>query len=136
MSRRPDHFQKIVAEPMALLCPEEDRSLTIAAATYTITTDMEWMAKLLEEYEKHPEISTKPELEKDRRFWKKKGKIYMPPTAAPELIKGIHESLLHRHPGITKTIQKLTREYYIPGLRKKVKETLQCCEICAKTKAV
>ena len=50
---------------MALLYPEEDGSLTIAAATYTITADMEWIAKLLEEYEKHPEISTKPEIEKE-----------------------------------------------------------------------
>ena len=59
----------------------------------------------------------------------------MPQEAVEELVQGVHESPLHGHPGVTKTIQRIAREYYFPRIRAAVKETIGRCSTCAKTKS-
>jgi hypothetical protein len=51
------------------------------------------------------------------------------------LVKEIHEERASGHPGIERTIEKITRDYYFPGLRTMVKRIIQECDICARTKA-
>src|SRR5690606_7788449 len=135
LSRRPDHYRKTVAEPFALLQPQEDGSLTIAAATYTVTHDIQWTDQLLTAYEKYPGLTSEPDLQQEGRFWKKHEKIFVPPDATETLVRGIHESPLHGHPGVTKTIQRISKEYWFPRMRRHVKEILRRCDLCARTKA-
>ena len=39
------------------------------------------------------------------------------------------------HPGIDKTIERLARNYYFPGMRKVVAKVIQECTTCSKAKA-
>ena len=43
-----------------------------------------------------------------------KGMIYVPTKLQKELIREIHEAPAHGHPGIDKTIERISRNYYFP----------------------
>jgi hypothetical protein len=51
-----------------------------------------------------------------------------------EVIKQTHEDPLRGHPGTTRTVEAIQREYYFPGLYRKVKKYVNSCELCKKSK--
>ena len=48
------------------------------------------------------------------------GLVYVPARLREEIVKDIHEAPAHGHQGIDKTIERITRNYYFPGLRRTV----------------
>ena len=76
-----------------------------------------------------------------KSFKKKKGLllfqdlIYVPISLQWKLIEESHFNKTHSHQGIDKMIERLTRTYYFSHMRKKVKEIVQKCNICWRSKA-
>jgi hypothetical protein len=62
------------------------------------------------------------------------GLIYIPTKLRHELVKEFHSTPMHGHQGIGKTLERLTRSYYFPGMRKIVEKVIAECE-CAKNKS-
>ena len=63
------------------------------------------------------------------------GLVYVPVSLQQKLIEESHFNKTHSHQRIDKTIEQLTRTYYFSQMRKKVKEIVQKCNICRRSKA-
>ena len=51
-----------------------------------------------------------------------------------KIMKSHHDSTLAGHPGIAKTLELITRNYWWPGIRSYVKKYVQGCRTCQETK--
>ena len=63
---------------------------------------------------------------------KKKNRIFVPSTVRKELIEFVHKDLLH--PGIWKTYQHMSRDFYFPNMHLTIKKQINRCYTCARTK--
>ena len=61
--------------------------------------------------------------------------ILLPKHLLKEILQAIHGTA-HRHPGISKMLQKIHQKYYYPGIAKHVNEWVEGCETCARDKRV
>ena len=61
--------------------------------------------------------------------------ILLPKHLLKEILQAIHGTE-HRHPGISKMLQKIRQKYYCPGMAKHVKKWVEVCETCAGDKRV
>ncbi|XP_036348058.1 uncharacterized protein K02A2.6-like, partial [Rhagoletis pomonella] len=89
--------------------------------------DMKIVDKLLYIRTEHA-IGDDPE---DKFTWK----LWVPERLKHEALKQAHDSLTSSHAGIQKTIEKLRRYLFWPGLAKDVREYIRQCEICKENKA-
>jgi hypothetical protein len=64
-----------------------------------------------------------------------RGKVYIPSTIREDFIKEQHELPAHGHQGIGKTMDRLSRNYYFPGMRKLVTRIVGDCDTCIRNKA-
>ena len=62
-------------------------------------------------------------------------RIYMPTRDRVRFVKEFHGAMAHGHQGIAKTLSRLSREYYFPGMRKVVKDVVSSCNTCIRNKA-
>ena len=60
--------------------------------------------------------------------------IYVSTRCRQEVIDDHHKSMVHGHQGSNKTIEKISRIYYFPKMRKQVKDTIRKCDVCIRTK--
>ena len=60
--------------------------------------------------------------------------VYIPRTLQRGFVREQHSLLAHKHQGITKTFERIARDYYIPRLRTIVEETINNCNLCQRTK--
>ena len=63
-----------------------------------------------------------------------KGAIYVPASLRKQLVKEQHELPAHGHQGIGKTLERLTRTYYFPGMKNHVEKVIKECDICSRNK--
>lgn len=63
-----------------------------------------------------------------------KGRIYIPTGIRKEFIAEQHSLPANGYKGIGKTFDLIAREYYFPGLRKMVKDTVLGCHVCIQNK--
>lgn len=63
------------------------------------------------------------------------GRIYIPSSVRKAFVTEFHGLPAHGHQGIAKTLARLSRHYYFPGMRKTVKETVSGCDTCIRNKA-
>ncbi|KAL2165756.1 hypothetical protein VTG60DRAFT_3865 [Thermothelomyces hinnuleus] len=72
--------------------------------------------------------------ERDKKLWYH-GKAYIHKRdKQTEMIRELHESKLGGHKGITKIIAQVRRHYDFPQLNVRVKEVVQNCNICNRSK--
>jgi predicted aspartyl protease len=64
-----------------------------------------------------------------------RGKLWIPESARAQLLREVHESPEAGHPGIAKTMELLSRNYYWPRMDKLVTQWLNNCHICKRTKS-
>ena len=57
-------------------------------------------------------------------------RLYIPKTLIPEVLKLVHSHKLAGHPGISKTCQTVTRNYYWPQCSNEVEKFVRQCEVC------
>jgi hypothetical protein len=63
------------------------------------------------------------------------GKVYIPSTIRTTFVKEQHELPAHGHQGVAKTMERLSRTYYFPGMRKLVTRIVTGCDTCIRNKA-
>ena len=86
--------------------------------------------RILENLEAHPGNTLSP-----NNTLLFKGSIYVPATLRKQLVKEQHELPAHGHQGIGKTLERLTRTYYFPGMKNQVERVIKECDICARNKS-
>lgn len=62
-------------------------------------------------------------------------KLWIPKTLVPEVLSQAHNNPIASHGGIHKTIERIRRYYFWPGLVVDVKAYIKACDICKMTKA-
>ena len=75
------------------------------------------------------------EIEIDEDGTKKfNGLVYAPKTMEKAVIERFHDDLREGHPGIARTMEKIQRSYYFPGMYRKIKRYIKQCESCNRNK--
>ncbi|KAL2014424.1 hypothetical protein VTN00DRAFT_1949 [Thermoascus crustaceus] len=84
-----------------------------------------WAEKIKEAYQKDSMAEELEEIKNDPNITKGegdiilfKGLVYIPAKLREDLIKDIHKAPAHGHQGIEKTIERITQNFYFPGLRR------------------
>lgn len=62
------------------------------------------------------------------------GLIYVPASCRKELVDEFHGAQPHGHQGSAKTLERITRTYYFPHMRRFVEDALRKCNTCRKAK--
>jgi hypothetical protein len=77
----------------------------------------------------------RPEIEEDEEGIKRfKGMIFVPKKMEERTIRRYHDNIQEGHPGIARTIEKLQRQFYFPGMFRKVKKYINKCDSCMRNK--
>jgi len=58
------------------------------------------------------------------------GLIFIPKEMEEKLIRRHHDEVQEGHPGITRTMEKIQRGYYFPGMHRKVAKYIGKCSSC------
>jgi transposase InsO family protein len=145
LSRRADHAQDVRSAPQAVLRLKSDNTLiynhATIAATFTIS-DQDQERRITHAYAKDRlarEIRKTPEkytsfLRQDSGLILYKGLIYIANQARDAIVRQCHEEMPHGHQGIEKTLERISRTYYFPGMNKAVRQHIANCDTCWKTK--
>jgi RNase H-like domain found in reverse transcriptase/Reverse transcriptase (RNA-dependent DNA polymerase)/Integrase zinc binding domain/Chromo (CHRromatin Organisation MOdifier) domain/Aspartyl protease len=145
LSRRPDHMGKGTVTAQAILKMRDPQTIVynrhVVAAMLTIETD-EISKRLIRAYSKDKvakEVKKHPERMKELKQTDSglilfKGLVYVPTRERNEIIRMFHEETHQGHQGIDKTIEKIGRTYYFPGMNRTVRTWIGNCDVCRKTK--
>ena len=75
--------------------------------------------------------------EREGCWWKGTAVVVTwPEEMATELLQRYHDTPTAGHPGITKTIRQLTKDYWWPDVRKYTQRYVQGCGVCQQNKAI
>ena len=78
-----------------------------------------------------------PELQKGEDGFKRfKGLILVPREIEQQLIARYHDDIREGHPGEARTVEKIQRNYYFPGMIRKVRKFITACDKCQKNKPI
>jgi hypothetical protein len=150
LSRRPDYTEKTPEEiQLAILRKHPDGHLEYNRAQEINTTiiTQETDPRIQEIQEAYERDSMAQTILSDRRprndqdnikiqdgliLWK--GLVYIPTKLQEKITREVHEEPTSGHQGIERTIERITRNYYYPGLRKTVEQVIQNCDICKRSR--
>ena len=120
LSRRSDHMAGTKPLPATVLRIDEDGFMRYnqPKIAQMVKIDSSWEQRIAKDYG----LQTKG------------FKVVIPKELQEEFIKEIHCAPAHGHPGIDKTIERITRNYHISGIRRKVEKVVQNCQECQKNK--
>ena len=59
-----------------------------------------------------------------------KRRLYVPRSLRHWMVRQHHDDPAQGHPGISKTVELLSRNYYFPGMRKEVERYISKCQNC------
>ena len=63
------------------------------------------------------------------------GLVYIPVSKRKDVIERHHDTQEAGHRGVEGTIERISRNYYFPGMRKMVEQYIKECDLCQKSKA-
>jgi hypothetical protein len=141
LSRREDLREEIQPETQAILSINTDGSMGIVKglnATYKEELDPHWNDQIVKAYATDSYLTDWKKnrlLTKGEVFYQYKGKIYVPNGLQHLLCKELHESPAHGHQGVTRTLERIKRNYDFPKLRQIIEEVIRTCDICQRSKA-
>jgi hypothetical protein len=141
LSRKPEYASNKTHESYAIFKKEGDslvHNRTQLATTIRIKkTDV--FKKLQDAPDKNPEMGKDDFLRNKWKcvsgVWIYNGKLYIPPSLRKEMVEEHHGLPAHGHQGIAKTLSRLSREYWFPGMREMVKKIVSECDTCIRNKA-
>ena len=120
LSRRSDHMAGTKPLPATVLRIDEDGFMRYnqPKIAQMVKIDSSWEQRIARDYG----LQTKG------------FKVVIPKELQEEFITEYHYAPAHGHPGIDKTIERITRNYHISGIRRKVEKVIQNCQECQKNK--
>lgn len=134
LSRRPDYQDnEETYEKGSLLC-EENGKLKVNKAMMVSTSidDEEIKNKIKESMRNHKEREGL--IEDGEGYQRFNGMIFVPKDMENEVIQKHHDGSEHGHQGITRTMEKIQREYYFAGMYRKTKKYINQCDSCTRNK--
>jgi transposase InsO family protein len=143
LSRKPEYLSNKTYEEHTMLRAEGDslvlnqRQLASTSATQKTTLEQ----GLREAYAKDPVVARQKKQLESGFAWTSTGiltfqeRVYIPTTTRTQFVREFHGLPAHGHQGIARTLSRLSREYYFPGMRKVVKEVVTACDTCIRNKA-
>jgi transposase InsO family protein len=143
LSRKPEYLENKTHESHAVLKQDGD-SLVFnrkEIATMDINANDSWTQRIKNEYDK--DTIAQANLEKPGEGFSKSSqelllfqkRVYVPSRIRRELVQEWHELPAHGHQGIRKTMERVSRHYYFPGIRKMVKDVVNGCDTCIRNKS-
>ena len=86
--------------------------------------------ELNEKFEEQTETDERyPEIQKDEDGHKRfKGLIIVPKLLEQEIIQRYHTDIREGHPGEARTVEKIERNFYFPGIMRKVRKFIRSCD--------
>lgn len=143
LSRKPEYLQNKTHESHAVLKQEGD-SLVYGrqelAATIIRAADL-FSKKIKQAYDKDATAMRVLSSKDDTNFTIEgglilfHGKVFIPQGIRKEFVKEQHGLTAHGHQGIRKTLERLSRSFFFPGMRKTVEEIVGACDTCIRNKA-
>ena len=120
LSRRSDHMAGTKPLPATVLRIDEDGFMRYnqPKIAQMVKIDSSWEQRIAKDYG----LQTKG------------FKVVILKELQEEFITEYHCAPAHGHPGIDKTIERITRNYHISGIRRKVEKVIQNCQECQKNK--
>lgn len=143
LSRRKDYAGGHTERPRAIL-KEKDDGLSYnheLLATISVVEDTELEQRIKDAYGtdecasrvlKEPTNEFMVDFQGLLRF---KGLVYIPSGIRKQFVREQHSLPAHGHQGIARTFERLSNDYYFPGMRKHVETVVTECDICSKSKA-
>jgi hypothetical protein len=142
LSRRTDYVGPKQERPRAILKKtEHGLEYNELLATISIVENPELEQRLKDAYSKDEcakRVLAKAEGDfaiDEQGLIRYKGLVYVPHTVRRDLVREQHSLPAHGHQGITRTFERIARNYYFPGLRKQVETIVLECDICSKSKS-
>jgi hypothetical protein len=145
LSRKPEYLNNKKHESRAILKQEEDSlvfNIQHLAATVSSPLHTE---QWTERFKKQCETDTmaREQLKKPRGDFGLnphglllfQERAYVPSGLRKELVEHEHGLPAHGHQGVRKTLDRVSRTYYFPGIRKVVKDVVRNCDTCIRNKA-
>ena len=150
LSRRADYLQNKKDISHAILKYGQEGNMEyntqVLAATFTIEntvrvqqikaayekdeTTRAWLRELPDSLPKDPSFATTPE-----GLLLFNGLVYVPSGLRADIFSERHEDTTSGHQGIGKTLERITRNYYFPAMRKYVEKRISECTECNRNKA-
>jgi hypothetical protein len=137
LSRRPDYRDPESNHQKTELLIEENgrlklnRNMKMNMVT-TLREDQELINEIKEEMRDN---QGRPELQTDENGYKRfKGMIFVPKNKEREVMKRYHDDIREGHPGIARTMEKIQRTFYFPGMYRKIKKYISQCDSCERNK--
>jgi hypothetical protein len=65
-----------------------------------------------------------------------KGRLFVPSTLRAEILHSRHDTLTAGHPGRTRTLKLVQRDYSWPGIATYIRRYVEACDICPRIKTV
>ena len=75
-------------------------------------------------------------LKQENGIWKHKQLIFVPNNVRSKVLHKFHDSPLAGHPGSSKTVELVHREFWWPTLYSDVRAYVRGCDKCQRTKAL
>ncbi len=145
LSRRADYMRDMAETSHAILQEAEDGTMSYnrkvsLAATLQILNDAEEREMRLATAKDNAaqgiinDLDNHPDFEYDRGLLTFENRIYVPLPQREEIVTNYHESRVHGHQGTWKTMERISRTYFFPNMRKTVEDVLKKCDVCKRTK--
>ena len=138
LSRRPDYQEAKQVDRTTQIFKETNEGLimnkNIQLRMVTIEQSDEIDKRIKELTDKDERY---PELRKGDDGYKRfQGLILVPKELEQELIARYHDDIREGHPGEARTVEKIQRNYYLPGTIRKVRKFIKACNKCQQNKPV
>lgn len=104
-----------------------------------VQTSRDNLVKLVEEAQEkltEADVPKQKGVTKESGFWSKKGILFVPESARSRVLEEFHDSPLAGHPGGTKTVASIRRNYWWPTLYSDARAYVRGCDRCQRTKAL
>jgi hypothetical protein len=143
LSRKPEYLSNKTNESRIILKHDGD-SLVFNTQQLAATTRLqgdEWTLRVKKQYQSDAMAKAQTERPTGEFSKTEEGvllfdkRVYIPTGLRKELVTHEHGLPAHGHQGVRKTLERIARTYYFPGIRKMVKEVVTNCDTCIRNKA-
>jgi transposase InsO family protein len=138
LSRRPDYEEAKQVDRNQQIFTEKEEKLVLnkelKVGMINIETKDGLSKKIKEETEKDDRY---PELRTGNDGYKRfNGLTLVPRTLEQEVIRRYHDDIREGHQGEARTVEKIQRNYYFPGMIRKVRKYIRQCDSCQRNKVI
>ena len=134
LSRRSDVMEGQEDRSHSILKQNKDGSLSanhsMLAATMTVTIESEVEQRLKRACQKDKTAKDLLKESEGLQIPEIKGRLYVPRSLRHWMVQRHHDDTAQGHPGVSKTVELLSRNYYFPGMRKEAERYISKCQNC------